>query len=99
MSVKRLNRFLNSPELTPYVTRPHDLKEVVKIENATFTWDRAEDVENGAKPTLEKINLKVMKGKFVAIVGSVGAEKSSLLSALLGEMECCGRTVSINGDA
>ena len=33
------------------------------------------------------INLKVPDGSLVAVVGQVGAGKSSLISALLGEME------------
>ena len=100
VSVKRLEKFLNNSELTPYVSRHTDQKEVVKFENASFTWDRVEDVQNGTcKPTLEKINLKVLKGKFVAVVGSVGSGKSSLLSALLGDMEKCSGSVNISGDA
>ena len=97
--MKRLEHFLNASELTPYVTRNIDSKEVVKVENGSFTWDRKEDVESGAKPTLDKINLKVTKGKFVAVVGSVGSGKSSLLSAMLGEMERCSGSVNITGDA
>lgn len=37
--------------------------------------------------TLRNINLTVPKGSLVAIVGLVGSGKSSLVSALLGEME------------
>ena len=33
------------------------------------------------------MNLKIKQGQLVAVVGQVGAGKSSLLSALLGEME------------
>ena len=33
------------------------------------------------------INLKVEEGQLVAVVGQVGAGKSSLISAMLGEME------------
>ena len=36
---------------------------------------------------LLRINLKVKQGQLVAVVGQVGAGKSSLLSAILGEME------------
>ncbi len=38
------------------------------------------------------INLTVKPGELVAVVGQVGAGKSSLVSALLGEME------KMNGD-
>ncbi|CAG2175220.1 unnamed protein product, partial [Oppiella nova] len=93
VSVKRLNKFLNFSELSGYVTRHTDQKEVVKIENGSFTWDSVEEVQSGMKPTLEKINMRVMKGKFVAVVGNVGSGKSSLLSALLGDMEICGGMV------
>ncbi|KAG0279202.1 hypothetical protein BGZ95_001991 [Linnemannia exigua] len=38
------------------------------------------------RPTLQRINLSVKSGSLVAIVGRVGQGKSSLLSALIGEM-------------
>ena len=93
-----MERFLNAPELIPYVTRHSDQKEVVKIENGTFTWDRIEGDEE-FKPILDKINLKVLKGKFVAVVGTVGSGKSSLIYALLGDMEKCSGKVNISSDA
>ncbi|CAG2101474.1 unnamed protein product, partial [Medioppia subpectinata] len=100
VSVKRLDKFLNFSELMGYVNRNKDQKEVIKVENASFTWERVEDVvDGGLKPTLDKINLKVMKGKFVAVVGNVGSGKSSLLSALLGDMEICSGSVNINGNS
>ena len=34
-----------------------------------------------------RINLKIGEGKLVAVVGQVGAGKSSLIAAMLGEME------------
>jgi len=37
--------------------------------------------------TLNNINLSVPDGSLVAIVGVVGSGKSSLLSAMLGELE------------
>lgn len=54
------------------------------IENGTFTWGHGE--EDG-KAVLKDLNLTVEKGSLVAVVGSVGAGKSSLCSAILGEME------------
>lgn len=50
------------------------------MENGTFSWDK-----DGAA-ILHEINLKIKKGSLTAVVGSVGAGKSSLLSAFLGEM-------------
>ena len=44
---------------------------------------------------LPSINLKVKPGQLVAIVGQVGAGKSSLLSAILGEMERVQGSVSV----
>lgn len=51
------------------------------VENGTFAWGQDEP------PTLKGINFKVNSGSLVAVVGSVGSGKSSLLSALLGEMD------------
>lgn len=50
------------------------------VENGSFTWGEEETV-------LKNINFKVDKGNLAAVVGTVGSGKSSLLSALLGEME------------
>jgi len=36
--------------------------------------------------TLKSIDIKIRKGEFVAIIGEVGSGKSSLISALIGDM-------------
>lgn len=41
--------------------------------------------------------MHVNKGKFVAVVGSVGAGKSSIISAILGEMDRMSGHVNTNG--
>ncbi|KAJ6225732.1 hypothetical protein RDWZM_004277 [Blomia tropicalis] len=46
---------------------------------------------NNNSITLKNINLSIKKGSLVAIVGPVGSGKSSLISAILGDMErLCG---------
>lgn len=45
---------------------------------------------------LKSINFTIKQGSLVAIVGPVGSGKSSLLSAILGEMECSSGSVSIS---
>ncbi len=50
------------------------------------------------RPTLTGIDLRVAPGSLAAVVGPVGAGKSSLLSALLGEMERVGGTANTRGE-
>ncbi|PWN90969.1 hypothetical protein FA10DRAFT_230362 [Acaromyces ingoldii] len=54
---------------------------LVELEGAEFKWSRSQPV-----PTLQDIDVKVQKGELLAILGRVGDGKSSLLSAILGEM-------------
>jgi ABC-type bacteriocin/lantibiotic exporter with double-glycine peptidase domain len=51
------------------------------MKKASFKWD-----EDDNSPTLSDISLDVKPHKLITIVGKVGSGKSSLLSALLGEM-------------
>ncbi|PVD27025.1 hypothetical protein C0Q70_12175 [Pomacea canaliculata] len=56
--------------------------DVIAIKDGVFRWD-----SEIPKPTLRNINLNIPEGKLVAVVGPVGCGKSSLLAAMLGEME------------
>lgn len=56
----------------------------VKVEGGCFVWEGDEEQANWR---LEDIELTIPRGRLVALVGSVGAGKSSILSALLGEMK------------
>ncbi|XP_034128595.1 multidrug resistance-associated protein 1 isoform X7 [Drosophila guanche] len=80
VSVKRINKFLNSEELDPNnvlhdSSKPHPMS----IENGEFSW--------GDEITLRNINIEVRKSNLVALVGTVGSGKSSVVQAFLGEME------------
>lgn len=44
------------------------------------------DVLQTTKPTLSNINLEIPVGSMVAIVGGTGEGKTSLVSAMLGEL-------------
>eukprot|EP00955_Chlamydomonas_euryale_P014378 154729-Chlamydomonas_euryale.AAC.1 len=54
---------------------------VISIQNGNFCW------EAGKPPTLRGVNLDVARGQLIMVVGDVGSGKSSLLHALLGEMD------------
>lgn len=53
----------------------------MSITEADFSWSKI-----STEPTLEGINLTVKKGELVGILGRVGAGKTSLLSAIIGDM-------------
>jgi ABC-type multidrug transport system fused ATPase/permease subunit len=42
-------------------------------------------IQNPKEPTLTDINIKIPKGKLIAIVGAVGSGKSTLLNSFIGE--------------
>ena len=56
-------------------------KHAVSIKGGEFKWSR-EAVES----TLEDIDLEVKMGELIGVFGRVGCGKTSLLSAIVGEM-------------
>ncbi|KAI9534115.1 hypothetical protein NQZ68_016833 [Dissostichus eleginoides] len=94
VSLRRLGHFLCQEELNhdnveklPYSTGGYS----VIIEGGSFSWT------NAGLPCLQRINMKVKTGSLVAVVGHVASGKSSLLSAMLGEMEKKSGFVSVKG--
>ncbi|GFO05509.1 canalicular multispecific organic anion transporter 1, partial [Plakobranchus ocellatus] len=82
VSVGRINTFLCTGDLNrDNIKRDSRAAFAVEIENGTFTWNKE------TSPSLTNINLRVPEGKLYAVVGPVGSGKSSLMAALLGEME------------
>ncbi|XP_076648329.1 ATP-binding cassette sub-family C member 4 [Halictus rubicundus] len=64
----------------------------VKIVNVTAKWEPSQ-----SESTLEGLNLEIEKGKTYAVIGMVGAGKSSFLSAILGEIEVTEGQIKVNG--
>uniref|UniRef100_K3WNL0 Multidrug resistance-associated protein 1 n=1 Tax=Globisporangium ultimum (strain ATCC 200006 / CBS 805.95 / DAOM BR144) TaxID=431595 RepID=K3WNL0_GLOUD len=95
VSVDRMNKFLTLPEFVPTnVTRddPRQSKDVaVSVRDGAFSWTK------NAPPLLKNVNVEVKKGDFVVVHGAVGSGKSSLCSALLGEMEKLSGSVFVRG--
>ena len=81
VSVERINSYLNSEEIDPDAIKCEDEGEtVVRVTKGTFSWEPEEP------PVLKDINIEIKKGQLVAVVGRVGAGKSSLLSVFLNEL-------------
>ncbi|XP_046565290.1 multidrug resistance-associated protein 1-like [Haliotis rubra] len=90
VSTRRVNEFLCTEDLSPEnVQTDHQSDYAVQIINGTFTWDRT------MEPTLTNINLNIREGALVAIVGQVASGKTSVISAILGEMEKISGTVTV----
>ncbi|KAK3020240.1 hypothetical protein RJ639_045476, partial [Escallonia herrerae] len=53
----------------------------ISIKDGYFSWD-----SKAEKPTLSNINLDIKVGSLVAVVGGTGEGKTSLISAMLGEL-------------
>ncbi|KAI4887709.1 hypothetical protein NFI96_025031, partial [Prochilodus magdalenae] len=94
VSMKRLRVFLSHEELDEDSV---DRKAIagspdsIRIVDGAFSWSKDD------RPALKRINVQIPEGALVAVVGHVGSGKSSLLSALLGEMHKQEGSVSIKG--
>ncbi|KAF1315515.1 Abcc transporter, partial [Globisporangium splendens] len=88
VGLERISAFLAMPELDPdYVITSTDPRAkkymsknvIIAIENGTFGWDNDDAL-------LRNVDFQVNVGDFYVVDGPVGCGKSSLCSALLGEM-------------
>ncbi|XP_041856879.1 multidrug resistance-associated protein 1 isoform X2 [Melanotaenia boesemani] len=94
VSLKRLRVFLSHEELQEDSV-DHKVEAgspySISIVDGVFSWSRTES------PTLKRLNVCIPEGSLVAVVGHVGSGKSSLLSALLGEMDKVEGSVAVKG--
>eukprot|EP00897_Mesotaenium_endlicherianum_P007283 jgi/Mesen1/6583/ME000336S05803 len=82
MSVLNLQELLFAEETVVEPVIPQEEgKPSVECYNASFSWD-----PRSSRPTLSDITLSIPIGSLVAVVGATGQGKSSLISALLGEI-------------
>ncbi|XP_077634923.1 ATP-binding cassette sub-family C member 2 isoform X2 [Crocuta crocuta] len=92
VSTERLEKYLGGDDLdTSAIRRDHNFDKAVQFSEASFTWDREMEA------TIRDVNLDIMPGQLVAVVGTVGSGKSSLMSAMLGEMENVHGHITIKG--
>eukprot|EP00026_Physarum_polycephalum_P001120 Phypoly_transcript_01121.p1 GENE.Phypoly_transcript_01121~~Phypoly_transcript_01121.p1 ORF type:complete len:574 (+),score=98.28 Phypoly_transcript_01121:2-1723(+) len=62
---------------------------IARITGGDFAWD--------TQPILTGINLEVSEGELIVVVGQVGSGKSSLLTALINEMQQISGKLEVNG--
>ncbi|XP_043265995.1 ATP-binding cassette subfamily C member 4-like [Colletes gigas] len=93
VSIKRLEHFLLLKENSCI----NDTKQIngdgsISMKSVTATWN-----ENSIVNTLHDISIHIEPGKLYAVVGSVGAGKSSFLQLILRELQQSNGDVRING--
>nr|CAG8514555.1 14497_t:CDS:10 [Entrophospora candida] len=84
-SIHKINVFLLQNEIEPFnqeagpINGDPDLR--IYIDDADFYY------EGTSEPVLKFLSMKVRKGEVIAIVGDVGAGKSSILAAIQGQIK------------
>ncbi|XP_044154092.1 ATP-binding cassette sub-family C member 2-like [Bufo gargarizans] len=92
VSCARLEKYLGGDDLdnSAISNDPTD-DAAIQFSDASFTW------EPGTSPAVKNVNLNIKEGNLVAVVGGVGSGKSSLVSAMLGEMDHVYGHINIKG--
>lgn len=73
-------------------TNANDGDVCMALKNVSAKW-----VEHEEEDTLKNININLHRGELLAVVGQVGAGKSSLLNVILKELPVNSGTAQING--
>ncbi|KAJ1541611.1 Multidrug resistance-associated protein 1, partial [Cladochytrium tenue] len=104
VSIKRIKDFLLNEEMDSSSVKresgalmaalPLDGRPIERLvmRNGTFSWSNS-----ASSPTLTDVSLTVTDNQLTGVVGTVGAGKSSLLSAFLGEMYKSTGEVTVRG--
>ncbi|CAF1403391.1 unnamed protein product [Rotaria sordida] len=94
IAMKRIDDFMNLKTiqsrtlLTPFSDKPQS-KDLIVLRNASLSW-------NDSNTCLSSLNINIEPGTFVGIVGPVAAGKSSLLKAILGELNLIDGELEVN---
>ncbi|KAG2411497.1 hypothetical protein HFD88_009052 [Aspergillus terreus] len=101
-SIRRIEEFLQAEEHEEQAAWVLNMVPAVELRNASFTWERGMGTDKPVVPEstapqsvfqLHELDLTVPRNELLAVVGTVGAGKSSLLAALAGEMRRTGGTM------
>uniref|UniRef100_A0A8B9JN68 Cystic fibrosis transmembrane conductance regulator n=1 Tax=Astyanax mexicanus TaxID=7994 RepID=A0A8B9JN68_ASTMX len=96
VSITRIKKFLLLDELVKHsvpLLQEEKKEASVEIHDLICYWDKSLDA-----PTLQNVSFTVKPGMLLAVIGPVGAGKSSLLSTILGELPQDKGVVKVRGD-
>ncbi|XP_049425688.1 multidrug resistance-associated protein 4 [Epinephelus fuscoguttatus] len=95
VSIRRIQEFLLLEEITksPAAVLQDEKKDAsVELQDLVCYWDKNLDA-----PTLQNLSFTLNSNKLLAVIGPVGAGKSSLLSTILGELPNEKGVLKVNG--
>ncbi|XP_066477246.1 ATP-binding cassette sub-family C member 4 [Tiliqua scincoides] len=94
VSIRRIKHFLILDEISQLSSQLKSNHEDVflHIQDLTCYWDKTLEW-----PTLQNLSFAVRPGELLIVIGPVGAGKSSLLSAVLGELSSSKGFVDVRG--
>ncbi|XP_066427630.1 ATP-binding cassette sub-family C member 4 isoform X3 [Molothrus aeneus] len=94
ISIRRIKNFLMLDEVSHFQPQLHGSNEniILHVQDLTCFWDKTLET-----PTLQQISFTVRRGELLAVIGPVGAGKSSLLSAILGELPKDKGSINVTG--
>ncbi|KAF7140434.1 hypothetical protein RHSIM_Rhsim06G0226900 [Rhododendron simsii] len=95
VSLDRIASFLQLDDLQSDVLEKLPIGSsdtAIEVVDGNFSWD-----VSSPNPTLKYINISVCRGMRVAVCGTVGSGKSSLLSCILGEVPKISGTIKLCG--
>ncbi|KAA6371296.1 MAG: ABC transporter ATP-binding protein, partial [Streblomastix strix] len=102
-SNKNINNNANNKKITSDLeTNPSviqiPLQQIQQISQSNQLDENEQiDIKKNKQPTLKDITFKLPKGSLTMIIGSVGSGKSSIASALIGDIEKQSGTICIDG--
>ncbi|KAJ2385955.1 hypothetical protein GGI05_004534, partial [Coemansia sp. RSA 2603] len=102
VSLGRLEKYLAADEINPTAINHSfydrdgadtSLEDVlVDVQNGSFKW-----LSTDESPLVDNVTIQCKRSELAAVIGKVGSGKSSLLSAILGDMVKVSGNVSIRG--
>ncbi|NXQ39329.1 MRP4 protein, partial [Catharus fuscescens] len=94
ISIRRIKNFLMLDEVSHFQPQLHGSNEniILHVQDLTCYWDKSLET-----PALQNISFTVRRGELLAVIGPVGAGKSSLLSAVLGELPKDSGLINVTG--
>ncbi|SJX61514.1 related to ATP-binding cassette transporter protein [Sporisorium reilianum f. sp. reilianum] len=83
----RIEKVFDAKVQLDQIVRDANAENAIQLQDASFTWETTPSASTTeAVATLDALSLTVPRGALCAVVGGVGSGKSSLVSALAGEM-------------